>query len=838
MKRKKSLFCVFFTMMGLTLFSQNLTISGYVTDKSSGETMINASVYDLISKKGTVTNAYGFYSLTIPKGEVDLQFSYVGYANEKHVLKLSKDTLINVKMLPTLSLKEVTVTANQKISGVKSTQMGVIEVPITQIKSIPTLFGEADLIKALQLLPGVQNGTEGSTGFYVRGGGPDQNLFLLDGVPIYNVNHIAGIFSVFNPDALKSVTFYKGNFPARFGGRLSSVVDIRMNDGNENKLGGNITLGAISSKITLDGPLFNKNTTFHISARRTYSDLVMQPLIYFASKSENFDNKMNGGYYFYDLNGKISHKFSDKDRLFLSFYSGDDIIYANVRNGYKSFDYGNFESRMKLDWYWGNFVTSLRWNHLINNKLFMNVTAYYNQYRFNLGMGSEETTEQKDPPRKEKVETYMGYDTGIRDYAFKLDYDYTPHPDHNIKFGTNYTSHKFTPGVSVFQMKTTLVNTTNLDTVIGEKPIYADEVVFYAEDDINLGYAVKMNLGLHYSLFNVQKQQYQSLQPRASFRFLVNDRLSFKTGYAAMSQNMHLLSNSSISLPTDLWVPATSRIKPMNSHQVAIGAFYNLNNLVDFSAEAYYKSMHNLIEYKDGATFFGSSTGWEDKVVTGDGWSYGLELMAQKNFGKTTGWVAYTWSKSERLFNRPGQEINYGRVFPAKYDRRHDFKVVVTHKFSEKIDLTGTWVFASGNTGTLALHKYGTINVPGETNNYYYYEYGGNTGYGGYGEGYGNQVSQNNITQTIEHISGRNNYRFNPSHRMDLGINFHKKKKHGTRTWNISVYNVYNNMNPFMVYTKSEGFFNPITNTYSEEQKFVQLSIFPIIPSVSYSYKW
>jgi hypothetical protein len=312
-------------------------------------------------------------------------------------------------------------------------------------------------------------------------------------------------------------------------------------------------------------------------------------------------------------------------------------------------------------------------------------------------------------------------------------------------------------------------------------------------------------------------------------RFLVNEKLSFKTGYAAMSQNIHLLSNSNISMPTDLWVPATSRVKPMNSHQVALGAFYNLNNLVDLSAEAYYKSMHNLIEYKDGASFFGSSTGWEDKVVVGDGWSYGLELMAQKNIGKTTGWVAYTWSKSERLFNRPGQEINFGRVFPAKYDRRHDFKVVVTHKFSEKIDLTGTWVYGSGNAGTLALQKYGTIQVPGEMTNYYY---------DGYGSGYNSYSTKGNITETIEHISGRNNFRFNPYHRMDIGVNFHKKKKHGTRTWNLSAYNVYNNLNPFLVYTKTEMYWNPIMQTYTSEEKLVQLSIFTFIPSISYTYKW
>jgi hypothetical protein len=427
------------------------------------------------------------------------------------------------------------------------------------------------------------------------------------------------------------------------------------------------------------------------------------------------------------------------------------------------------------------------------------------------------TTTYTDSIKKESSEVFMGYQSGIEDYTLKADFDYAPHPNHDVKFGVNYTNHAFRPGVSVARVDIKVSGETlSVDTMIGDKNVYSHETMFYAEDNISIGYALKANLGLHYSFFNVQKETYHSLQPRLGLRLLANDNLSFKAGYAAMSQNVHLLSNSYVSLPTDLWVPVTKRIKPMRSHQYSIGAFYNLNDFVDLSVEGYYKSMHNLIEYKDGATFLGSSTGWEDKVVMGDGWAYGVELLAQKSIGKTTGWIGYTWAKSERLFNRPGQELNYGKVFPAKYDRRHDVSLVISHKFSDQFDLSGTWVFSTGNIGTLALQQYAAGEIP-DTNNYY---------------------PQNNITGEQNYISGRNNFRFNPYHRMDIGMNFHKKKKYGTRTWNISIYNAYNNNNPFLVYPKEDQDYNPITNQYVTKKSLVQVSVFPIIPSISYSYKW
>ncbi len=823
---KKILYLLICLFIYHSIHAQNYTISGYITDEKSGETQINASVYDFNSRKGTVSNVYGFYSLTIPAGDVSLQYSYVGYHSQSFSFKLKRDTIIHIRFKEATDLQEITVVGHQKITGVHSTQMGAVEVPIAQIKTVPTLFGEADLVKALQLLPGVQAGSEGSTGMYVRGGGPDENLFLLDGIPVYNVNHMAGFFSVFNPDAVKNVILYKGNFPARFGGRLSSVIDVRMNDGDDKKIHGNVSVGAISSKINIEGPIIKEKTTFNISARRTYSDLLLQPVIWMGM-AQNFtdeEGRLTAGYYFYDLNAKVNHKFNNNDRLYLSLYMGDDIIYTNYRNSYKykGGEQGSFteeSSRLKLGWNWGNIVSSARWSHMINNKLFMNTTAAYTRYRFDMGVGMEVKYLQAAPDSiySGSSNINMGYKTGIEDYTLKSDFEYLPHPDHEIKFGLNHTYHTFKPGVSILSISEK-ENQIELkqDTTIGNKNIFSHETSLYVEDDFTINYAIKLNVGLHYSLFNVEKHTYQSLQPRVSARILANDNLSFKAGYAAMSQNVHLLSNASVSLPTDLWVPVTKRIKPMYSHQYSVGVFYNLLNTLDLSVEGYYKSMSNLIEYKDGASFLGSSTGWEDKVVMGDGWAYGVEFLAQKSFGKTTGWVGYTWAKAERLFNRPGQALNFGEVFPAKYDRRHDVSIVVSHKFSDRFDIAGTWVFATGNTGTLALQSFIALQEP---------EY----------NRYGQIVS---TYENLDYISGRNNYRFNSYHRLDLGMNFHKKKKYGTRTWNISVYNAYSNNNPFLVMPTEDYDWNPATNMYEVRKKLIQVSIFPIIPSISYSYKW
>ena len=785
----------------LTGFAQKRTISGYVMDAASKETLIGATIIDKNSGKGCATNSYGFYTLTLDQGQVDLQVSYVGYTQRNEAFELKENLTMNFALTTNIELDEVVVEAARATVSARSPQMSVVELPVHQIKSIPTLFGEADVLKAIQLLPGVQNGSEGSAGMYVRGGGPDENLLLLDGVPVYNVNHALGFFSVFNPDALKNVTLYKGSFPAHFGGRLSSVVDIRMKEGDMQQYHGNVSVGLISSKFNFEGPIVKDKLSFNLSFRRTYGDLLIKPALWLASSQDPSMNKLNVGYNFYDFNGKLNWKISDKDRLYLSFYTGDDAIFFGVKYKDYSFDDVQYTDNMGINWKWGNKVASLRWNHVMSQQIFMDASVNYTQYRHNLGMDMSEEYTQISTNQSVKDAFEMAYKSGINDLTAKVDFDYTPVPNHEIRFGVNYTYHMFRPEVQ--SMKMTEGNQVGIDTVTGASNVFAHETAFYAEDNMTLGDIFRINAGVHYSTFSVQGKTYQSVQPRLSASVMLASNLSLKAGYAYMTQYVHLLSNSSLSLPTDLWVPVTAKVEPMNAHQVSLGAFLELPQLFDISLEGYYKKMDNLLEYKDGASFFGSSDTWENKVCLGKGWAYGVEFLVQRSFGKTTGWIGYTWAHANRQFDREGMEINGGKVFPAKYDRRHDISITVQHKFNDRFDMSGTWVFSSGNCGTLGTQIY---------------------------DGFPNEWGNIPQIQAFE----RNNFRMGNYHRLDLSMNFHKQKKHGIRTWNLSVYNAYNHNNPWVVYNSYQW----DEATQSEHKVLMQASIFPIIPSVSYSYKF
>ena len=803
---KHHYFCRWLVVIGLVLaclptFAQKRTISGYVMDAASKETLIGATIFDKNSGKGCATNSYGFYTLTLNQGQVDLQVSYVGYTQQSRALDLKENLSLNFMLETNTTLDEVVVEGTRATVSARNPQMSVVELPVQQIKSIPTLFGEADVLKAIQLLPGVQNGSEGSAGMYVRGGGPDENLLLLDGVPVYNVNHMLGFFSVFNPDALKNVTLYKGSFPAHFGGRLSSVVDIRMKEGDMQKYHGNASIGLISSKFNFEGPIVKDKLSFNLSYRRTYGDLLIKPALWIASWSTPEISKLSVGYYFYDFNAKLNWKISDKDRLYLSFYTGDDAIYFGVKNKDFMSDSTQYTHRIKLNWKWGNKVAALRWNHVVSQKLFMDASVNYTQYRHNLGMNLTEEDTYLPTNTVSKNVFDMVYKSGINDLTAKVDFDYTPLPNHEIRFGGNYTYHIFRPEVQSIQMSES--QQSLVDTVTGSPNVYAHETALYAEDNMTLGDIFRMNLGVHYSTFTVEGKTYQSVQPRVSTSLMLASNLSLKAGYAYMTQYVHLLSNSSLSLPTDLWVPVTAKIVPMNAHQWSVGAFYELPRLFDISVEGYYKTMDNLLEYKDGASFFGSSERWDEKVCMGKGWAYGVELLVQRSFGKTTGWIGYTWAHSKRQFDREGQIINNGKVFPAKYDRRHDISVTVQHKFSDSFDLSGTWVFSSGNCGTLGTQVY---------------------------EGLPNDWGE------FQHINAleRNNFRMGNYHRLDLGANMHFPLNPGLLTLNFSVYNVYNHNNPFLVYTD----YVYDESTQQAEKKLMQVSIFPIIPSFSLSYKF
>ena len=781
----------------LTMRAQSHTISGYVTDATAEETMIGATLYDHTSASGTVTNAYGFYSLTLPEGAVELTASYVGYMPQHVALMLTRDTVVNIALRTHSALDEVTIVGNRLDLGVRGSQMSAVDIPIAQIKAVPAMFGETDVLKVLQLLPGVQSGTEGSAGLYVRGGSPDENLMLLDGVPVYNVNHMFGFFSAFNPDAIKNVTLYKGSFPAHYAGRLSSVVDVRMKEGDMYHYHGNIHVGAVSSKFSLEGPLWKGKTSFNISGRRTYSDLMTNAALWYMTDIEGDDIDYGAGYYFYDLNVKVNHKFSDRDRLYLSYYSGDDEIYFSIKES----DTKDYRSDSRLGWKWGNIVTAARWNHVITPQMFLDASVNYTQYRHKIGMGFSET----DKTVNQKYKAQLDMKSGIYDKTAKTELHYSPTPQHDMRMGVAYTHHTFRPDVMTMSEKQ---GKEENDMKIGEPDILAHETQLYAEDNMTLGHAVKMNAGLNYSTFTVGGKFYHALEPRLSSRLLLTDNLSLKAGYAYMTQYVHLLSNSSISLPTDLWVPVTETILPEHAHQVAVGAYYELEGLCDLSLEGYYKHLDNILEYREGSSFMTGTTSWQEKVAMGRGWSYGIELMAQRSIGDFTGWVAYTWSKTMRQFDREGHIINQGRAFPAKYDRRHDVNITASYRFSDRFDLSATWVYATGNCGTLYTHHYeGQPHEP---------------------DGYASQLG---------YFEGRNNYRLEPYHRLDLSANFHKPFKRNprvVRTFNISLYNAYNNMNPFMVYLY-EGY---DWNTDQYYKKLRKVTIFPIIPSVSYGIRF
>ena len=813
--KRKIYILLFLLMMPVVLSAQNATVSGTVTDSRTGETLIGATVVDVRSGKGTVTNVYGHYSLTLRRDSVMLKVTFVGYRPQEFAMRLDRNHELNIELSPSVQLDEVTVTA-ERLGDTRSSQMSAVQMPVERIKSVPVMFGEADIIKALQLMPGVQSGSEGNSGMYVRGGGPDENLFLLDGVPLYNVSHLGGFFSAFNTDAVKNVTLYKGSFPARFGGRLSSVLDVTQNNGNDKEIHGNASIGLISAKFSVEGPIVKERTTFSLSARRTYAELFLIPAIMALNEMTSDDEelpdtpeaanaKFDAGYYFYDLNAKVTHKFNDKSRLYGSFYLGEDFVHGKV----KTVTSLNEDVMMGFKNGWGNMIGSLRWNYALSPKVFMNASLSYTQYRNNIVGNIEKLMTPNDP----HPSTITGdYSSGIREATARVDFDFTPSPDHNVKFGSSFTRHWFTPEVasgSVDYFDSIQMNGAfTMDTSIFNEIVPANEMVAFIEDDWTIGEAVKINYGLHLSGFFVQDTFYPSIQPRVSGRVMLTDDLSIKAGYAYMTQYVHLLSTSSISLPTDLWVPVTKRVKPMQSHQVAGGLFYSRSGIADFSVEAYYKRMSNLIEYKDGATFFGSSEHWERLVFAGDGWSYGVEFLMQRDIGRLTGWVAYTWSRTMRHFNRPGQVLNNGNPFPAKYDRRHDISIVFSYKFSDQFDVSATWVFSTGNTATLSMQRYPIASD--DPDDYYNPPVRGGAG-------------------QLAYFEGRNNYRMPNYHRLDIGANFHRKFKHCRRTINVSVYNVYNRQNPYMIYQTS-------AETYRNyPSALMQLSIFPIIPSVAYT---
>jgi hypothetical protein len=785
-------------MAGMTQQRSSLekyTISGYLKDSLTTESLIGATAYTSPGLSGTSTNAYGFYSLTLPAGEVNLTYSHVGYTPKHVSFTLRKDTVINTGLSGTVHLGEVEITASRTDRIQEHTQMSAVRVPMIQLKAIPAFLGEVDILKALQLMPGIQSGGEGSSGLYVRGGGPDQNLILLDGVPVYNASHLFGFFSVFNTDAINNVELLKGGFPARYGGRISSVIDINMKEGNMQKFHGEGAVGIVSAKMTFEGPVWKDRTSFIVSARRTYIDLLAAPFIAKANQQEG-GLDIRGGYYFYDMTAKINHRFSPKDRVYLSAYMGSDRFYVNMNEEYEFYDlhdsYSGTTSSTanKSGLTWGNMTAAFRWNHIFTNKLFGNTTLTYSRYRMDIYMKRWET-ERVDRIAETK---YYGvdYQSGITDWSGRLAFDYLPSPDHYIRFGSNLTYHIFNPGAIGAESELIPVR-------FGGDKIHSYEYSVYAEDDVRLTSRLKANIGIHWSAFNVRGGFYNMWQPRISARYLLTSELSAKVSYSRMAQYVHLLTNSNLGLPTDLWVPATDLLDPQTSGQVAAGLAHNFREAYELSIEGYYKTMDRVIEYKEGASVFDVHSKWEDKIIQGEGRSYGMEMFAQKKTGSFTGWVGYTLSWSDRQF----EALNRGQRFNYKYDRRHDISIVMMKKFGKKIELSGTWVFGSGNCITVPVGIFDASNPFAVQSQYDMLQYG-----------------------------ERNGYRMVPYHRLDLSISFVRQKRWGERRWVIGVFNAYNRKNPYYIDIEEKDRYAGRTIQY------VQYSLFPVIPSVSYHFKF
>ena len=782
----KQIFFTLITLIGfLSLSAQKFTINGYITDSLSGETLIGASLTVNTSGRGISTNAYGFYSITLEKGEYEISFSYVGYLSKTIALTLDSNLIYKCELVPeSYKSDEVVVTAKRRDQNVRSAQMGQVDLSIEKIKQIPALLGEVDILKALQLLPGVRNAGEGNSGIYIRGGGPDQNLIMLDDAVVYNPGHLFGFFSVFNGDAVKNVTLIKGGMPAQYGGRLSGVIDVSMKDGNNNEFGVEGGIGLIASRLSIQGPIKKDKSSFIVSARRTYIDALAKPFI---PKTANL---YGSGYYFYDVNAKANFILGEKDRIFFSGYFGRDV-----------FDFNSTQRAFKTNIPWGNATGTVRWNHVFSRKLFANTTLVYNDYNFKFDAT--------------QYDFRVVLSSGIRDLNAKVDFDWYPAPEHKVKYGAQYTFHTFLPNQFSGEQGETPLPSQNADKKYGR------ETALFIQDDWEISEKLQVNGGLRwsgfsqvgpYTRFNTDADGnptdstkygrgdrvkfYNGFEPRLTFRYALNSTSSIKAGVTRNLQYIHLATNSASTLPTDLWVSSTYRVPPQNGWQYALGYFKNFEkNKWETSVEVYYKKMNSQIEYREGFTPTLSDP--EKDFVFGKGWSYGAEFLVSKTRGRLNGWIGYSLSWTWRKF----ADLNDGQKYPAKYDRRHDLSVVANYDLSKKWKFGGVFVFATGNAATFPERFYFIEGV---------------------------------LSQEFSRI---NAYRMPSYHRADVSFTYTRKpesiKKYKS-SWVFGVYNVYSRLNPYFIFFAQDG--SPTQGTQQIEA--VQVSIFPIIPSVTWNFKF
>ncbi len=780
------LLLLFISCYSISVFAQDkFTLNGYIRDSVSGESLIGANLSIRSEGKGVSSNQYGFYSITLKNGTYQLAASFVGYQPKVWTINLTDNKSFNILLVPNANaINNVTVVSRRRDNQVKTAQMGKIELNINTAKAIPAFMGEVDILKTLQLMPGVRNAGEGNAGFYVRGGGADQNLILLDDAVVYNTGHLFGFFSIFNSDAIKNVSLIKGGMPAQYGGRLSSVVDVAMKEGNTNKTQVDLGIGLIASRFSIQGPLKKNKASYMISARRTYADAIAKPLI---KKTSDY---YGSGYYFYDLNAKVNYEISEKDHLYLSGYFGRD-----------KFNFNNAKRSFNTEIPWGNSTATLRWNHVFNKKLFSNTTLVYNDYQFALNGKQNDFN--------------INLSSGIRDLNANTDFDYYLSPEHKIKFGAQYTFHTFLPNVLSGNQDSVVFTPQNATKK------FANEYGLYVQDDWEINSKLKLNIGLRYSQFqqvgrytnyirdvNGNKidsvvygkgqtvQSYGGFEPRATIRYTLNDNASLKAAITNNLQYIHLVTNAGTTLPTDLWVPSTLRVKPQLSWQYAIGYFQNLKEgMFETSVEAYYKTMENQIEYREGYT--PSLKDPEEEFVFGKGWSYGAEFFVNKVKGRLTGWVGYTLSWTWRQF----KDLNDGLKYPSRNDRRHDLSVVANYELNDKWKLSSVFVYGTG----------AAISVPER-----FYLVGGV------------------LTQEYSRI---NAYRMAAYHRIDIAATYTPKRKENSKfnsNWVFSIYNIYSRQNPYFIYYDQEG--SAATGDLKVSAK--QVSLFPIIPSVTWNLKF
>lgn len=784
-------------------------MSGYVRSAATGEDIIGSSVFVQETMQGASTNVYGFYSLTLPSGEYTLSATSIGYKNFSRKISLNEDLTLNIELESQVITGKTAVIVGEKNQNIESTNVGRENIEVAKIKSLPALLGEVDVLKTIQLLPGIQSAGEGNAGFFVRGGGADQNLILLDNAIVYNASHLFGFFSVFNADAIKDLEIIKGGMPAEYGGRVSSVLDINMYEGNKKEFKAKGGIGLISSRLMLEGPIVKDKSSFTVSARRTYADLILRPL------QRNSVNRI--GYYFYDANLKANYRLSDKDQFYLSAYLGKDV-----------FNFDSDETGFNISSPWGNSTLAARWNHLFNDKLFMNTTGTFTQYDFEFGI--------------DQSDFVFNLSSAIRDWSLKTQLSYFPSLRHNIKAGADYIYHRFTPNTIEARS-----GDVEFDVGNGEN-IYSHEGAFYLQDDFDLTERIRIHAGLRFSWFahigpytkytlfeseddlapdpepEIEKfergqilKTYVNPEPRFNIRIGTGPKSSVKASYTHNYQYVHLTSTSASSLPTDIWFPSTDRVQPQFGRQASVGYFRNFKeSRYQGSLELYYKWLENLIEFKPGFQPEDNvNNNIDNNLVFGTGYSYGAEFMLKKVKGDVSGWIAYTLSKTMREFEEISDE-----PYPSKFDRRHDVAITLNWKINDAWRLGSAFVYASGNNITIPVSRY-------------------------FIEG-----------RIIEEYGERNAFRMPAYHRLDLSATYYpqrnkkvtnksgdelkaieqeqKAKRKFESHWNFSVYNLYNRQNPYFIYFDNTG-------NLQEGQldiAAIQVSLFPIIPSISWNFEF